>query len=319
VKDPKARWQNTAAWDDNFQMNAMVRSGGYVYLIGTPNGRFGNAHLARVPEKQILTKNAYRYWDGRSWASRETAAVPIAIGPVSEVSVQWNAYLGRWLMMYLDEQRASVVLRSATALTGPWSGEQVVARGTDFPGLYGTFLHPWSSGPDLYFTMSQWDPYNVFLMHTKLTDDGRATNLVSDPGFEDQAASNVSAPWQLSGHGGVDRDAGLAHEGQNNAFVRGSIGRHELQQNVAVRPHHRYRLSAWVRTAENNTETALGVRTLRGQMLAERKVTALPGYTRLSVELDTGRESLIQLHAGLFGHGQDVWLQLDDVVLEEIR
>jgi hypothetical protein len=80
--------------------------------------------------------------------------VPIAIGPVSEVSVQWNAYLGRWLMMYLDEQRALVVLRSATALTGPWGGEQVVARGTDFPGLYGTFMHPWSSGPDLYFTMS---------------------------------------------------------------------------------------------------------------------------------------------------------------------
>jgi hypothetical protein len=318
VKDPKARWQNTAAWDDNFQMNAMVRSGGYVYLIGTPNGRFGNAHLARVPEKQVLTKSAYRYWDGKSWSSRETAAVPIAIGPISEVSVQWNAYLGRWLMMYLDEQRASVVLRSATALTGPWSGEQVVARGTDFPGLYGTFMHPWSSGPDLYFTMSQWDPYNVFLMHTKLTDDGKATNLVSDPGFEEQLGSTVSAPWQLSGHGGIDR-AGLAHNGENNAFVRASIGRHELQQSVAVRPRHRYRLSAWVRTAENNAETALGVRTLRGRVLAERKATALPGYTRLSVDLDTGGESLIQLYAGLFGHGQDVWLQLDDVVLEEIR
>ena len=76
--------------------------------------------------------------------------MPIAIDPISEVSVQWNAYLGRWLMKYLDEQRASVVLRSATALTGPWSGEQVVARGTDFPGLYGTFMHPWSSGPDLF-------------------------------------------------------------------------------------------------------------------------------------------------------------------------
>jgi hypothetical protein len=167
--------------------------------------------------------------------------------------------------------------------------------------------------------MSQWDPYNVFLMHTKVADDGKATNLVSDPGFEDQLGSTVSAPWQLSGYGGIDRDAGLAHNGENNAFVRASIGPHELQQSLAVRPHHRYRLSAWVRTAENNAETALGVRTLRGQVLAERKATALPGYTRLSVDLDTGGESLIQLYAGLFGHGQDVWLQLDDVVLEEIR
>jgi hypothetical protein len=27
---------------------------------------------------------------------------------------------------------------------------------------------------------------------------------------------------------------------------------------------------------------------------------------------------LINLYGGFFGHGQDVWLQLDDVALEEI-
>ena len=317
-KDPQAVWQNTKAWDDNFQMNALVRDHGYVYMIGTPNGRFGNAHLARVPEKQVLTKNAWRYWDGKTWSSRVNAAVPIAVGPISEVSVQWNAYLGKWMMMYLDEQRASVVLRSAASLTGPWSGEQVVARGTDFPGLYGTFMHPWSSGPDLYFTMSQWDPYNVFLMHTKLSDDGLKTNLVTDPGFEGQAGPAPSPPWQLNGRGGIDK-TNLGHSGANNAFLRDSVGQHQLQQNVAVRPYHRYRLSAWVRTAENNTETMLGVRTLRGKVLAEKTGGAHPEYTKVSVEVETGRESLIQLYTGFFGHGQDVWLQLDDVVLEEIR
>jgi hypothetical protein len=84
-------------------------------------------------------------------------------------------------------------------------------------------------------------------------------------------------------------------------------------------PITRYRLSAWVRTADNNTETMLGVRTLRGKTLAERKSGAFPGYTLVSVEVQTGQESLIQLYAGFFGHGQDVWLQLDDVVLEELR
>ena len=299
-------------------MNALVRAGGYVYMIGTPNGRFGNAHLARVPERQVLQKNAWRYWDGRTWSTRETSAVPIAVGPISEVSVQWNAYLGKWLMMYLDEQRASVVLRSAASLTGPWSGEQVVARGTEYPGLYGTFMHPWSSGPDLYFTMSQWDPYNVFLMHTKLTDDGSATNLVTDPGFEAQTGATPTAPWQLSGRGGIDR-TNLGHSGQNNAYLRDSIGAHQLQQNVAVRPHHRYRLSAWIRTADNNSETMLGVRTLRGQQIAERRSGAHSAYTKVSLDFDTGRESLIQLYTGFFGHGQDVWLQADDLTLEELR
>jgi hypothetical protein len=53
--------------------------------------------------------------------------------------------------------------------------------------------------------------------------------------------------------------------------------------------------------------------------LAERKSGAFPGYTLVSVEVQTGQESLIQLYAGFFGHGQDVWLQLDDVVREELR
>ena len=318
TKHPTARWQNTVAWDDNFQMNALVRKDGYVYMIGTPNGRFGNAHLARVPEKQVLTKNAWRYWDGKSWSTRESTAAPIAIGPISEVSVQWNAYLGKWLMMYLDEQRASVVFRSAGSLTGPWSGEQVVAKGSDYPGLYGTYMHPWSSGPDLYFTMSQWDPYNVFLMHTKLTDDGLKTNLVTDPGFEEQTGASPSPPWQLNGRGGIDM-TNLGHTGANNAFLRDSIGLHALQQNVAVRPHHRYRLSAWIRTADNNTETMLGVRTLRGKTIAERPGGPHPQYTKVTLDFDSGRESLIQLYAGFFGHNQDVWFQLDDVVLEEIR
>jgi hypothetical protein len=318
TKHPDARWQNTTAWDNKFQMVALVRDKGYVYMIGTPNGRFGNAHIARVPEKLVLTKSAWRYWDGRTWSPKESAAVPIAIGPISEVSVQWNAHVGKWLMMYLDEHRAAVVLRSSESLTGPWSGEQVVVRGKDFPGLYGTYMHPWSTGDDLYFTMSQWDPYNVFLMHTKLTDDGKVTNLVTDPGFEEQTGSTPTAPWQLNGRGGIDR-TNLGHSGTNNAYVRDSIGTHQVQQNVAVRPHHRYRLSAWRRTAENNTETMLGVRTLRGTTIAQKTGGPHPAYERVSVEFDSGRESLIQLYGGFVGHGQDVWLQLDDVVLEEIR
>ncbi|WP_238355282.1 DUF4185 domain-containing protein [Kribbella sandramycini] len=116
-----------------------------------------------------MRRRRRRRGDGRGWSPREQAAAPIANGPISEVSVPWNAYLGKWLMLYLDEERGAVVLWTAKSLTGSWSPAQIVARGTDYPGLYGTYLHPWSTGSDLYFTMSQWDPYNVFLMRTKLT------------------------------------------------------------------------------------------------------------------------------------------------------
>ena len=318
TKHPTARWQNDASWSDNFQMAAFVRHGGYVYMYGTKNGRFGNAQVARVPEGKVLTKSAYRYWDGRGWTSRQAAAVPVVVGPVSEVSVQYHTGLGRWLMMYLDEHRAAVVLRSATSPTGPWSGEQVVAKGTDFPGLYGTYLHPWSTGSDLYFVMSQWDPYNVYLFRTKVALGTGGVNVVSDPGFEEQTSRNVAAPWQLSGRGGLDVASNTAHSGKNNAWVRDANGRHELQQTAAVRPGHRYRLTGWLRTAPEARETVLGARTLRGTTLAHRKTGALGDYTQLSVEF-TAKEALVQLYAGAYLTGQDVWTQVDDLSLTEIR
>jgi len=74
-----------------------------------------------------------------------------------------------------------------------------------------------------------------------------------------------------------------------------------------------------VRTSDTNNEAVLGVRTTDGRVLAERKAGSLPAYTRLSVEVAVGPNSLVQLYAGTYGAGQDVWLQLDDVVLEEIR
>jgi hypothetical protein len=85
-----------------------------------------------LAEKQILSESAYRYWGGKTWSTRETASL----------------------------------------LTGPWSGQQVVVCGKDFPALYGNFMHPWSPG------------------------------------------TAPSAPWRLSGRGGLDK-TDLGHSGKN--------------------------------------------------------------------------------------------------------
>ncbi|MEV4415586.1 DUF4185 domain-containing protein, partial [Catellatospora sp. NPDC049609] len=175
VEDADARWQNTPAWDNRFQMAAMLRQSGHVYLYGTPNGRFGNAYLARVPEGQLLEPGAYRYWNGSAWVTDQWASAVVAAGPVGEVSVLYSRYLGRYVMAYLNESRGALVLRTAPTPTGPWGAEEVVATAAQYPGLYGSYLHPWSAdsnSPYLYFTMSQWDPYNVWLMRVKLTGGG---------------------------------------------------------------------------------------------------------------------------------------------------
>ena len=55
---------------------------------------------------------------------------------------------------------------SATVPSRPFGVPMV--RAADYPKMYGGFIHPWSTEDDLYFTMSEWDSYNVYLMHAKL-------------------------------------------------------------------------------------------------------------------------------------------------------
>ncbi|MEU6645700.1 DUF4185 domain-containing protein [Saccharomonospora sp. NPDC046836] len=169
-KPRSARWPNRWRGDSRFQIGAFARSGEHVYLFGTTNGRRDDAYLARVLPSSLLDTGAYEYFDGTGWTRRERSATPVFAGPVGEMSVGYNVHFGCWLMMHLDESRQGIVLRSAPELTGPWTHGEVVVSGKEYPAVYGGFLHPWSlMGPDLYYLVSQWGPYNVFLTRSRLT------------------------------------------------------------------------------------------------------------------------------------------------------
>ncbi|MCU1608180.1 MAG: hypothetical protein QOH09_2669 [Pseudonocardiales bacterium] len=164
-----ARRPNTAGFDDQFQMIAFAQRDGFVYAFGTPNGRFGDAHVARVRAQQLLDQSAYEYWTEKGWQRGSSEiATPIVDGPVGELSVRYDQTLKSWEMMYLDESRKEIVVRLAPQPTGPWSSEIPVATSREYPDLYGGFLDPDSKGSDLYFTMTQYGSYNVMMMHAKL-------------------------------------------------------------------------------------------------------------------------------------------------------
>jgi hypothetical protein len=166
------RFANNASGTDKFQMLTFAAQGMYVYVFGTPNGRFGDAYLARVPADRLLDSTAYEFLTHAGWqqgTAAEDAAVPIVSAPVGEISVFYDAALRTWLMTGLDQPRNAIVLRTAPSPAGPWSAEQDLVTAEQFPGLYGGFIHPWSNGSDLYFTMSRWNQYQVYLMHSTLT------------------------------------------------------------------------------------------------------------------------------------------------------
>jgi len=165
TKDPDA----VLLGDTNWGQVAIEEHEGHLYLFGIPGGRYGNLKLARVAPNALLDLTAWTYWDGADWVRAANAAAVLVPGPVGELSVRWNSHYQRWLMMYLIDNEGVIVLRSAEALTGPWSEARAVVRSTEYPALYAPFLYPaWNDGPDIWFNMSLFGPYNVFLMRTSL-------------------------------------------------------------------------------------------------------------------------------------------------------
>lgn len=169
VKDPYALWDNIFGLS-NFQVSAMVPQGEHVYMFGTPNTRLGDLGLARVPVGDVLNKSAYQYWQNGVWTpvGGQAAAAPVVGGPVAEVSVRYDEARRVWQMVYLDTARTAIVLRESDSPQGAWSEPVPLVSVTEYPELYGGFIHPWSTGDDLYFTISTWSDYNVFLMRAEL-------------------------------------------------------------------------------------------------------------------------------------------------------
>jgi hypothetical protein len=169
TKDPHARWDNVFG-TSQFQVSSMVPQGDHVYMFGTPNSRIGSVGLARVRTDRVLNKTAYQYWrDGRWVPARDgNVASPLFFGPAGELSARYDAASARWQLSYLDAVRGSIVLRTARTPQGVWSEPAELLHSARYAQLYGGFLHPWSSGRDLYFTMSTWTEYNVSLMRAAI-------------------------------------------------------------------------------------------------------------------------------------------------------
>ncbi|MBJ8348688.1 DUF4185 domain-containing protein [Antrihabitans sp. YC2-6] len=163
------RTNESLTGNGHFQMGAYVKEGGYVYLYGTPSGRFGAAYLARVKEADFTNQLAYEYWNGRTWTPTvPNAAVAIMRAPVSELSVAYNSYLKKFVALYTNEAQG-LVMAKADRPEGPWSAPEMLISGRDVGGLYGAYIHPWSSGPNLYYVATTWTDYNVMLVRTTLS------------------------------------------------------------------------------------------------------------------------------------------------------
>lgn len=229
--------------------------GAGVLLFASGAYRHSQVYLAYLPLSAVDNhpRQALRYFAGLSagqptWSSSEAAAAPLMDQAcVGELSVVWNGYLRRWLMLYNCDVPRGINYRAAAQPWGPWSKAGVIfdpradggychfihagdgencdrvsdpARETTYGGEYGPYvIAPLTTGDTdsttIYYTMSTWNPYNVMLM--------RATLQVERFSFPDRIVfdDRLSSVWKnLSLHSHVQFDnTAFVHDGANSVAV----------------------------------------------------------------------------------------------------
>jgi len=136
-------------------------------------------------------------------------------------------------------------------------------------------------------------------------------NVIADAGFEEAG----KGPWVCVNSCGVDHYAGNSRNGNGNGWARNRLGWNDVHQTVQVAANTNYRLTGWVRTSTNSYNGFFGVRTTNGTVIGERQFTRLNGYTQLTVNVNTGNNTSIDVYGGVWANGGDVWMQMDDVSL----
>ncbi|OGR59076.1 MAG: hypothetical protein A2X36_16915 [Elusimicrobia bacterium GWA2_69_24] len=120
---------NPAFWNDiqpAFGGAVLKGNDGWIYLYGrgpTGPGKY-SLFLARVKGDRIGQRDAYEYYTNSAsapgWTKRVHQAFPLFENGQTELSVSYNPFLGKYLMVYSDLLAQDTVLRLADQPWGPW-------------------------------------------------------------------------------------------------------------------------------------------------------------------------------------------------------
>jgi len=146
-------------------------------MLGTPGGRLGGVSAARVAIDRVDDQMAYEYFTGADatgaavWSDDESDCETIINPTVGELSLFYIPDAERWGLLYFDHDAAAIELRHARQPWGVWSDPVTVATAEQYPMLYGSYTCPryiTDGGRRIYFTMSLWEPYDVYWMRLDL-------------------------------------------------------------------------------------------------------------------------------------------------------
>ena len=110
-------------------------TGRAVLLWGSGRYRKSDPHLAVIPEAGLGSRKSLRYFAGLDgatgepiWSAREADSAALFHQPcLGELSVAWNADLGKWVMLYnCGNAGSKIYFRTADQPWGQWSSPEVL-------------------------------------------------------------------------------------------------------------------------------------------------------------------------------------------------
>jgi hypothetical protein len=185
-------------------------SGKVLVIFGSGPYRRSDVRLAVQPSNQIQNRNSLRYFAGLDGsgkpilsANQDDAQALFNQPVVGELSVTYNRFVNKWIMLYNSFVPSSrgINMRTADKPWGPWSESQIIfhpwndkgychlmhtswnqqkcdsvhdpKRENEWGGEYGPYQFEdiatgTGSATTIYFTMSTWNPYTVELMKATL-------------------------------------------------------------------------------------------------------------------------------------------------------
>jgi hypothetical protein len=151
--------------------------------------------------------------------------------------------------------------------------------------------------------------------------------------FEQDAGTSNNkgiAGWFPIGSAGFDSGKHHAYRGRGNAWVRGKAGWNAINNWVSVSAPNgaECTASAWLKTSDSLTDGYMNVRVAdeedgSGKMVHEHKLIAArysgdgdtQGYRLERLNFKMGAVGKVLFYIGLWGNGQDAWIQIDDVAV----
>ena len=198
-----------------------VDKGYGLVLFGSGTYRQSDVRLAFQEAEQIGTGESLRYFTGLDpdgdplWSEHEDDAAPLFSHPcVGELSVTYNPYIRKWIMLYNGDPPRGINFRTADAPWGPWSQARLLfdpwldngychfmhvnwqysqcdsvhdpGRENEWGGEYGPYqFEELATGNDstttIYYTLSTWNPYTVVLMKSALKRSKSPVSTVNSP------------------------------------------------------------------------------------------------------------------------------------------